>query len=41
MISLISIHKNDLLNRKIEIYYETMNVITKGKYNHKLINIIN
>lgn len=40
-VGFISIYKSDLLGVKIEIYYQTMRVITKDTYNHRQINIIN
>lgn len=41
MVSLILIYKNDLLSIKIEIYYQTIRVITKNMCNYWLINITN
>lgn len=40
MVDFILIHKSDLLSIKIEIYYQTIKVITKKIYNHRHINII-
>lgn len=35
IVSFIFIYKKNLINTKIEIYYQTMKVITKNKYNNK------
>lgn len=35
IIGLIPIHKSDQFNVKIEIYYQTIGVITKSKYNKR------
>ena len=35
MVGLISIHKGDSFDVKMEIYYQTMGVITKGKCNNR------
>lgn len=35
IVNLISIYKKDLFDVKIEIYYQTMRIITKSKYNNK------
>ena len=35
MVSLITIHKKDLFNVKIEIYHQKIRVITKNKCNNK------
>lgn len=41
MVGLISIHKDNLVSVKMEIYHQTMKVITKSMSNHKLTNINN
>lgn len=38
MIGLILIHKDDLFDVKIEIYYQTIRLITKNKCNKKCLS---
>lgn len=41
IVGFIPIHKSDLLSIKMKIYYQTMKVIIKNIYNHRLTNINN